>query len=175
MTEQLAFVSPSKGVLSHDEVIAEVIDYIKDHHQAGYSLIIGTDCKGHKGKIDFITAVVLHRRGLGGRYFWHKTIGLDVYSLRDKIYKETMLSLKLAEILVPPIREQLSPEEYNYNLEIHIDVGDTGQSRETVKEVVGMVTGSGYVVKTKPEAYGAFVIADKHTYKTPYQKPSHHV
>jgi len=42
-------------------------------------------------------------------------------------------------------------------------VGEVGPTREMIKEVVGMVTGSGFVAKTKPEAYGAAVVADKHT------------
>jgi predicted RNase H-related nuclease YkuK (DUF458 family) len=32
-----------------------------------------------------------------------------------------------------------------------------------IKEVVGMIRGSGYEVKMKPFAYGAFVVADRHT------------
>ena len=51
----------------------------------------------------------------------------------------------------------------DYNLEIHIDVGEHGDTRDMIKEVVGMVTGNGYVAKTKPEAYGASYVADKHT------------
>ncbi|MBU3957376.1 ribonuclease H-like YkuK family protein, partial [Patescibacteria group bacterium] len=38
-----------------------------------------------------------------------------------------------------------------------------GPTREMIKEVVGMVNGNGFVAKTKPESYGAFVVADKHT------------
>ena len=50
-----------------------------------------------------------------------------------------------------------------YDLEIHVDVGTVGPTREMIKEVVGMVTGSGYTAKTKPESFGASVVADKHT------------
>jgi len=32
-----------------------------------------------------------------------------------------------------------------------------------IKEVVGMVRGSGYNAKTKPDAYGASAVADRHT------------
>ncbi len=162
MTE-LAFNSPSKGILSHKEVIREIVDYVTTQPKERYTLIIGSDSKGNTGAIDFISAVVLHRHGLGGRYFWHKTKGLCVYNLRDKIYKETTLSLQVAKVLVPEIKVLLSPASYNYQLEIHVDVGEVGQTRETIKEVVGMVNGSGYTCKTKPEAYGAFVVADKHT------------
>jgi len=82
-------------------------------------------------------------------------------SLRDKIYTETTLSLKLAEKLVPEFTKKLNGQRYR--LEIHIDVGDVGPTREMIKEVVGMVNGNGFTAKTKPESYGAFVIADKHT------------
>lgn len=36
-------------------------------------------------------------------------------------------------------------------------------TREMIREVVGMVSGNGFTAKTKPESYGAFVVADKHT------------
>jgi predicted RNase H-related nuclease YkuK (DUF458 family) len=81
--------------------------------------------------------------------------------LRDKIYTETLMSLNLAEKLVPGVRKMISP--VNYDLEIHIDVGSLGQTRTMIREVVGMVTGNGYVAKTKPESWGASSVADKHT------------
>ena len=46
---------------------------------------------------------------------------------------------------------------------IHGYFGERGDTREMIKEVVGMVTGNGFVAKTKPEAYGASYVADKHT------------
>ena len=66
---------------------------------------------------------------------------------------------------MPSIRTALTPEKYNYQLEIHVDVGNAGKTNQIIKEVVGMVTGSGYAVKTKPDAYGASAVADKHTAK----------
>src|SRR4030043_183845 len=36
-------------------------------------------------------------------------------------------------------------------------------ARDMIREVVGMVTGNGYVAKTKPESWGASTVADKHT------------
>ena len=81
--------------------------------------------------------------------------------LRNKIYTETLKSLETAEKLVPKLRDAISPAKYD--LEIHIDVGPLGPTREMIKEVVGMVTGNGYVAKTKPESWGASSVADKHT------------
>jgi uncharacterized protein len=50
-----------------------------------------------------------------------------------------------------------------YDLEIHIDVGPLGPTRDMIREVVGMVNGNGYVAKTKPDSWGASSVADKHT------------
>jgi predicted RNase H-related nuclease YkuK (DUF458 family) len=48
-------------------------------------------------------------------------------------------------------------------VEVHIDVGAQGETRDLIKEVVGMVVGSGFQAKIKPDAYGASSVADKHT------------
>ncbi|OGH30159.1 MAG: hypothetical protein A3F30_00705 [Candidatus Levybacteria bacterium RIFCSPHIGHO2_12_FULL_37_12] len=74
-----------------------------------------------------------------------------------------MSSLNFASTFVPLLKKDLNGAMPDYNLEIHIDVGEHGDTRDMIKEVVGMVTGNGYVAKTKPEAYGASYVADKHT------------
>ena len=81
--------------------------------------------------------------------------------LREKIYTETTISLTTAEEIVPEIRKNISPGVYD--LEIHIDVGPLGPTREMIREVVGMVNGNGFTAKTKPDSWGASKVADKHT------------
>ena len=160
------FVSPTKGELATDEVISEVADFIGEEPDAAYTVVIGTDSqvKRENGlqEVDFVTALVIHRHGKGGRYFWHKVKDKKIYSLREKIFTETYYSLEWAQKLVPLLKEAVRGYA-PYELEIHIDVGEVGPTREMIKEVVGMVTGNGFVAKTKPESYGAFTVADKHT------------
>ena len=160
------FNNPTKGKLSLEDLVKEMALFMAEDRRANYKLVVGSDSHSHRenglSSVDFVTAVVIHRVGKGGRYFWCKEKKEKVTSLRDKIYTETMLSLAMAEKLVPKLKEALvglAP----YDLEIHIDVGETGPTREMIKEVVGMVTGNGYVAKIKPEGYGAYVVADKHT------------
>ena len=128
-------------------------------------MVIGTDSQvkniDGKGEIDYVTAVVVHRQGKGARYFWKKEKIDKIPVLRDKIYKETSISLTVAEELVPLLRKAISPVKYDF--EIHIDVGPIGPTRDMIKEVVGMVNGSGFTAKTKPESWGASTVADKHT------------
>lgn len=160
------FNSPTKGQLDLESVVEEINRFVAEDTNATYKLVIGTDSQERKNgdakTVDFVTAVVVHRRGKGGRYFWQKKQKRKVTSLRDKIYQETVYSLDMAQFLVPRLKESLAGLA-PYDLEIHIDVGEVGPTREMIKEVVGMVTGSGYVAKTKPEAYGAATVADKHT------------
>lgn len=159
------FISPSKGKMTIDRMVDDLVAFMDEEPDCFYRLVIGSDSKSHRlngqQEIDFVTAVVIHRKGKGGRYFWQKRKIGNLTTLRDKIYTETLLSIKLAEKLVPQFTQRLNGERYR--LEIHIDVGDFGSTREMIKEVVGMVNGNGFTAKTKPESYGAFVVADKHT------------
>lgn len=159
------FNSPTKGVLTVDGMIGEIVEFFKEDPTVFYTLVIGTDShiKKENGvkEVDFVTAVVIHRKGKGARYFWYKVKDQKIYALREKIYTETYLSLDMANRLVPLLKEVLTGLA-PYDLEIHIDVGVVGPTREMIKEVVGMVNGNGYTAKTKPQSYGASVVADKH-------------
>jgi len=160
------FFSPSKGQMTIDKVVSEIVDFIREDRNVSYTLVIGTDSQEKRlngvREVDFVTAVVIHRQGKGGRYFWTKTKRQRVYSLRDKIYNETLSSLNLAQNLVPVLKDALTGLA-PYDLEIHIDVGEVGPTKDMIKELVGMVNGNGFTAKTKPESYGASVIADRHT------------
>ncbi len=165
MRSKDTFISPTNGEMPIDEMVDRLVSFIRQEKDNFYSLVIGTDSKSGKpnikDKIGFVTAIVIYRKGKGGCYFWQRNKIDKIGSLRDKIYTETLLSIKMAEKLVPQFTKRLNGERYK--LEIHIDVGDAGPTREMIKEVVGMVNGNGFTAKTKPESYGAFVIADKHT------------
>ncbi|BCX14691.1 MAG: hypothetical protein KatS3mg088_374 [Patescibacteria group bacterium] len=164
--KDIIFISPTKGQVGIQDLVKELADFVEDDPMAFYRLVIGTDSQVHringKSEVDFVTAVVVHRQGRGARYFWHKKkVFVKQPVLRDRIYTETLMSLDLAQRIVPEVRKLITAAKYD--LEIHIDVGALGQTREMIKEVVGMVSGNGFVAKTKPESWGASSVADKHT------------
>lgn len=157
------FHNPSLGQLGFAQVIQEIKTYLEEAPDLRYRLVIGTDSQTKNKEVGFVTAIVVHRIGFGGRYFWQKKKIDNIQSLRHKIYTETTLSLNLATVFVPKLKDALNGKTLSYDLEIHIDVGERGETREMIKEVVGMVSGNGFKAKTKPESYGASTIADKHT------------
>ncbi len=164
----MLFHSTTHGEILLKDVVIHVKNFLEEKPNGEYSLVIGTDSQekttndGEK-TANLISAIVVHRRGYGGKYFWQKRKPLKVHTLREKIYAETLTSLELATIFVPLLRASLNGKSPKYFLEIHVDVGEHGDTREMIKEVVGMVTGNGFIAKTKPEAYGASYVADKHT------------
>ncbi len=81
-------------------------------------------------------------------------------TLRERIYKEALLSIDFAKVLVESL---VAANLLDLDLEIHVDVGKVGQTREIITEVVGMVRGNGFEVKTKPESFGASKVADRYT------------
>lgn len=168
MEHEETFQSATHGEVKLLEAIYLIKDFLEENPQAEYSLVIGTDSHEKitadgKRSINLITAIVVHRKGFGGKYFWQRKINSRIHNLRDKIYAETLASLDLARQFVPLLKKTLNGNTPHYLLEIHVDVGEHGDTREMIKEVVGMVTGNGFIAKTKPFSYGASYIADKHT------------
>lgn len=159
------FISPTKGKMEASRMVKEIASFIDEQPASFYRLVIGTDSQNKqingRAQIDFVSAIIVHRQGHGARYFWRKEKKYGKYVLRDKIYTETSISLQIAEGIVPQLRAAITPAKYD--LEIHIDVGPLGPTREMIREVVGMVNGNGYVAKTKPDSWGASKVADKHT------------
>lgn len=156
------------GAIKIKRSLQLIKEFLEEKPNEEYSLVIGTDShekekNGNSKTISLVTAILVHRKGFGGKYFWRRKNMANIHTLREKIYAETLESLNFALSFVPLLRRELNGNSPLYNLEIHIDVGEHGDTRDMIKEVVGMVTGNGFVAKTKPHAYGASYVADKHT------------
>jgi predicted RNase H-related nuclease YkuK (DUF458 family) len=154
------FISPTSGSLDYEGVIKKVADYIKSDSNFKHKVIVGTDSEARDSNVEFVTAVVVHRIGKGGIYFWHKDRSKKVFSIQERIARETQLSIELAWRLRDTFQHNgLS----GYEPEVHLDVGEVGATRDMIRWVTGMVLGSGFEYKIKPESFGATKIADRHT------------
>lgn len=75
------------------------------------------------------------------------------------------MSLNVAVIFGEKIEKKLAKlKPFNHDdLEIHTDIGQNRDTKDRIKEVVGMVRGNGFLIKIKPESFGASAVAGKYT------------
>jgi predicted RNase H-related nuclease YkuK (DUF458 family) len=155
----MVFISPTKGRLHFDQVFNDMIEYIKQDPDAKFKLIVGTDSQ-LKEEVCYVTAIIILREGKGGRFYYAKEREKVKLHLKQRIFYETARSLTVAAKLA----EKLAEEGWaDLDIEIHLDVGEQGKTKEIIREVVGMVTGSGFGARIKPDSYGASKVADKFT------------
>lgn len=153
--------SQTYGELQFKDVHSKILEYIEADPENRYRIIIGADSQQkNSSQTDFVTAIIVHRIGAGGIYFWQRKIDKGKKAFRQRIYEEAFLALQTAQEFMSSFKKNGIK---SYEFEIHVDVGKKGPTRDIINEVVGMIRGSGFSVKTKPEAYGASKVADRHT------------
>lgn len=163
--------------LNTRQVISEIIRFMREDDKRRYKIVIGTDSERNEDNTaDFVTAIVVHRVGNGGRYFWRRIDEgrlaeerAKFHTLRDRIINEVLLSLEVAkEVLV--ILKDFGASNFSaqggsvpgWDFEIHADVGENGETKTMIAEVVGMIRAYNFEARTKPNSYGASKVADRH-------------
>jgi len=159
-TEQTFFNDTVGNQLSLQDVVREVVSFMRKDASHRYRLTIGTDSEllGDKNA-DFVTAIVVHRIGNGGRYFYRRFELGKFHTLRDRIIREALISVDVAKDVLAELKKSNLPD---FEFEIHADIGEYGPTKVLIQEVVGMVRANNFEVKTKPESYAASNVADRH-------------
>lgn len=162
------FISPTKGVMTMEAMLQDLDEFILAGPQEKFRLIIGTDSQpgnnySGKGKIGkrtcFVTAVIIHREGKGARFYYRKVYRHPFQSLKQRIMDEAGLSLELALSLI----DRMATCYPDLAVEIHLDVGQRGKTREIIQQVVGIITTNGFAAMVKPFSFGASKVADRFT------------
>ena len=160
------FYNPTKGNLTFKELIEELKRYISEKPEEFYDIIVGCDSSSEE-EPSFPIALVILRRGQGGRFFLKKIHykNKKFYNWKERILEGVFLSCKLALFLKDDLEKklkELNSPKYEF-LYIHADVGENGKTKDMIKEVVGLIKSNGFEAKIKPESYAASVVADKYT------------
>ncbi|MBI4359003.1 MAG: hypothetical protein HY577_00200 [Candidatus Nealsonbacteria bacterium] len=164
---QSSFYNPSRGQLSFEEMIREIIAYLKEKPEKFYDIIVGCDSSSSDSP-EFPLAVVVLRTGEGGRFFLKKITyqNKKFYHWKTRILEEVLLSCELALSLREELigRIEALNENFSYQFRyIHADVGENGSTREMIREVVGIIRGNGFEPKLKPESFAASSVADRYS------------
>lgn len=158
--DKLLFNSSYGLKLNPAQVAGELIRFMRADDTYRYKIFIGTDSeKTGATAADFVTAIVAHRVGNGGRYFWRRAELDNLHTLRDRIWQEVLMSLEVAKEFLEHLRVGQAPE---FDFEIHIDVGENGPTRALIQELVGVVRANNYEARTKPDSCAASKVADRH-------------
>jgi uncharacterized protein len=171
MSNPETFYNLSESDMTFEQVVERLIAFMKKDPRAIYTLSIGTDSHVHQKETRFISAIHLHRKGRGA---WgclkNVTIRRPILSLREKISHETALSQEIACMFTSDVIDQFSTillpyidEGADLNVEIHLDIGRKGLTKELIQEMVGRITSMGLEAKIKPDSYCASSYANKYT------------
>ena len=150
-----------------NEIANRVISYLLEDLEAEYEITVGTDSQTSK-ETKMVEVIAVHRKGLGGIYFYNIDYIPRVHSLKQKINEETSRSLTVANTLLDAMEFSLLEkghllEDLNVSFQIHCDIGKYGKTSVLIKEIVSWVTSQGYICMIKPDSYVASGIADKYS------------
>lgn len=147
--------------LSIPDVTKQIIGFMRGDLKRRYKIIIGTDSAAlNDNRADFVSAIVIHRVGNGGCYFWRRVEMKSIHTLRDRIIQEVLISLEAAKELLLELKKNDCPASWDF--EIHADIGENGETKAFIQEVVGMIRASNFEARTKPDSYAAAKVADRH-------------
>jgi len=119
---------------------------------------IGSDAQKTHRHMEFVTVACVLNPGKGGRVFYTRRFDRKNISLYEKLSTETWLSLDLAIRM----NEALGLEASREKIWVHVDANPDKRydSSDYVKQLAGMVAGSGFPVLVKPNAWCASHVAD---------------
>lgn len=162
--EDLLFNTSIGLKLTSAQVAEEIVRFMREEPERQYKVTLGTDSLKLPGTIaDFVTAIVVHRVGRGGRYFWRRIELDNFHTLRDRIMREVLMSLEVAHQFIGEFelarKTKATPK---YDFEIHVDVGENGATKVMIQELVGMIRAHNFEARTKPDSYAASNVADRH-------------
>ncbi|MBB6214237.1 hypothetical protein HNQ80_000306 [Anaerosolibacter carboniphilus] len=145
------------GELSFQEVCKKIKEYTSKDLQGTYVISIGTDSQSYNGLTKMVSVITLVRKSKGGIFFYDIKKLKMIKDLRQKIFAETQYSLELAA----KVMEFVEKNEIHATLEVHVDIGEGGDTKYLVKEIAGWVGALGFKCCIKPESYASTGIADK--------------
>jgi len=165
--QELSFFNPNLGTLDFDQVVAEVFNYIKGDPEKDYEITLGCDSSSEERPV-FPVALVVLKKSEGGRFFLTKIRYSEkenkrFANLQQRILQEVYISCDIA-LKFRQAFDKKSVGKANYQFQyIHADIGENGQTKDMIKEVVGYIKSNGFEAKIKPESFAASIVADRFT------------
>jgi len=150
--------SMTYGEVEFNHMIKLIKNYVNEKPQYEYKISVGTDSQNFD-LTKVVIVVAVNRIGNGGIFFYDIKKVKKITNMRQKIFYETNLSLNLAA----KTSEKFQQENFNYNIDIHVDIGNNGPTSKVIPEITSWITSLGFECKTKPYSYAASCIANRYS------------
>lgn len=133
--------------------VDDLAELVRSATRAGQELHIGTDSLQTGRFTQFVTVVVTHTPGKGGRVVYSRDVVARITSLRERLFKEVWHSIEVAMELAPSAGGGVT---------VHVDANpdEKHMSSRYVQELVGLVVGQGFKHLIKPDSWAASHCAD---------------
>ncbi len=151
------------GEVSIKEIVDIIEKGVNERPYSNFQVVVGTDSQNFD-KTKIVLVIALLEETKGGIFFYEITRVKKITNLKNKLYKETQMSLDCATELMQAFEDKYDETGFDYtqfHFCIHVDAGFNGDTREVIPEIVGWVKSCGYEVHVKPESFVASSIADK--------------
>jgi predicted RNase H-related nuclease YkuK (DUF458 family) len=158
--------SQTYGKLNIENIPAKLLAYYDrvKGFDSPIQIIVGTDSQNHSNT-KIVTVIAIVCEGHGGIYFYEISHVSKINDIRQKLFKETTLSLKTADTVLEIIEnDPIYGELYdNSTFTIHVDAGKTDRSKtsELIPSIVGWIKSVGYECEVKPDSFVSSTIADR--------------
>ena len=138
--------------------VLDVMSAVRALVRQGQIVHIGTDAQKSSTRMEFVTVACVLNPGKGGRVFYTRRFDRKEISLFEKLSTETWFSLDLAIRMHQAFGLSTEREQ----IWVHVDANPDQRydSSDYVKQLAGMVAGSGFPVLVKPNAWCASHVAD---------------
>jgi len=139
----------------------DIVEIVSKHSKQEGSIYVGSDSIKQKSECIFCTAIcLLGETDQSNRYFIKRE--------KDSIKNHKILIQRITTEVQNSIDIGLKLLYHcpSIKIELHIDVGNSGKGSKTSKfadMLVGYAEGNGFKCKTKPEAFAAYCVADRHS------------
>lgn len=159
-----------EGELIDDIYEAIRIEKIKSLDSNGTIIAyIGCDGQnlGTRGT-SFVQCVAIHRyddcaSGKGGRVFYIRHVERHYKSRQRRLLREAEVAINLAQKLEPLFTELDIPFEVHADVNSYAGKNNENKSHEVHDAIKGWIESMGWVCKTKPQAFVASIVCDRHT------------
>lgn len=162
------------------ENIENIIDYLKDYVKRGDDMrvIVGCDSQQKRRFTLYALTIVLYdqERHNGAHVLFMRIREKKERDLTKRLMNESLYALDLSEWLDKELKDYYEIPKFgkckysgNYptkRIEIHVDINPNegtdkhNRSHIMYNSILGMISGMGFMVKSKPDAFSASCAAD---------------